>query len=151
MMSGPFPPPVSTKSNSLTRGVSPSEIVGWQENQRITDAHGVIQQIISNSILEDESSVHVILCVFSKSLYHILFIEQTLCDDCDVLPNQCLDDSIKYSTEFSLNLPSNSTDTNKELEIVGEECSCSSISSPTRVFLLTLFYICIYLKLFYHF
>lgn len=47
MKSGPFPPPASSKSNSLNRDVTPSDIMATvcEEDQRITSAHGVIQQL----------------------------------------------------------------------------------------------------------
>lgn len=53
MKSGPFPPPASSKSNSLNRDASPCDVrtvlatATCEEDQRITSAHGVIQQLTS--------------------------------------------------------------------------------------------------------
>lgn len=52
MKSGPFPPPAPVKANSLNRGVSPNDVVvsACEEDQRIHNAHGIIQQL-TNSVL----------------------------------------------------------------------------------------------------
>uniref|UniRef100_A0A914LXY7 WD repeat-containing protein 44 n=1 Tax=Meloidogyne incognita TaxID=6306 RepID=A0A914LXY7_MELIC len=55
MKIGPFPPPTSSKSNSLTRGVSPSDILPVLD-EKDTQAQGVILGVIQQ-VLRDNSSV----------------------------------------------------------------------------------------------
>lgn len=59
MKSGPFPPPASTKSNSLNRDTTPNDIMSTvcEEDQRITSAHGVIQQLTFSVLSSPNNSI----------------------------------------------------------------------------------------------
>lgn len=61
MKSGPFPPPSSMKTNSLNRGVSPSDVVDnvCEEDERIHTAHGVIQQLTNSVLLSSLDKVFI--------------------------------------------------------------------------------------------
>uniref|UniRef100_A0A915DE19 Uncharacterized protein n=1 Tax=Ditylenchus dipsaci TaxID=166011 RepID=A0A915DE19_9BILA len=122
MKSGPFPPPSSSKSNSLNRGCSPNDVIVsavCEEDQRINSAHGIIQQltfsVLSNPLPESSDSV-------KKTA-----TEEGAGNKLQTTFSKCCSRLTSSLAKF----PSHAA--NKELAAVGEESSITPARSPVPI------------------